>query len=210
LVSSDPLRLVGFQAIFENHKRVDLVGAQLPEILRDSGLHLVLLCMPITEPLFDLLETIKGFRPDIRVVVMSNSMESDLVQRMIRSGAKGFLPDTATEQEIALAVDTVADGSIWAPRRILAKMIDHEFSSPAPSPAKIELTGREREVLELLVGGSTNRQIAAAMKIEERTVKAHIAKLMRKFGVSNRTALTMHVISHNIIAARRPILRRKK
>ena len=60
-------------------------------------------------------------------------------------------------------------------------------------------TDRERQVLELLVGGSSNREIGNTLKIEERTVKAHVAKLMRKVGVQNRIALSIHAITHSLV-----------
>jgi DNA-binding NarL/FixJ family response regulator len=65
-------------------------------------------------------------------------------------------------------------------------------------------------VLERLIAGATNRQISATLEIEERTVKAHIAKLMRKVGVNNRTALTMHAISQRMMEQQRPGVRRGK
>jgi DNA-binding NarL/FixJ family response regulator len=199
LVSTDPLRGVGFEALFENHPRIELVTGPLQEILRDHSLHLVLLSMPATEALFELIETFKGFRPDIRLIVMCHQTEPDFIRRVISTGAKGLLQDSATEQEITMALEMVADGSIWAPRRVLSSLLDSALPKMPTSPANISLTTREREVLERLVGGSTNRQISESLKIEERTVKAHIAKLMRKVGVNNRTALTMHAINHQLV-----------
>ncbi len=62
------------------------------------------------------------------------------------------------------------------------------------------LTIRERDVLELLVAAQSNREIARALGIEERTVKAHIAKLMRKVGVDNRIALSVFAVRHALFA----------
>jgi DNA-binding NarL/FixJ family response regulator len=140
LVSTDPLRLVGFQAIFEGHSRVDLVCAPLPEILRDTTLHLVLICMAPSEALFDLIDTFKGFRPDIRLIIMSRAPEPEQISRMIGSGAKGILPDSSSEKEIAMAIETVADGSIWAPRRVLAGLIDNSLPGAMQSPPNVTLT----------------------------------------------------------------------
>jgi DNA-binding NarL/FixJ family response regulator len=203
LVSTDPLRVVGFQAIFENHGRVEMVTATVPVLLRDTSMHLVLLCMATDDTLFNLLETFKGFRPDMRLIVMSHAPQNEQIRRMISAGAKGILPDSASEADIAMAIETVADGSIWAPRRVLASMIGDVSARPATTQIKgnIELTARERDVLERLVNGATNRQIGEELEIEERTVKAHIAKLMRKVGVNNRTALTMQAISQQLISA---------
>src|SRR5438477_492617 len=62
---------------------------------------------------------------------------------------------------------------------------------------------REKQVLELLVAGRSNKEIGAALGIEERTVKAHVAKLMRKVGVQNRIALSVHAITHSLVTSAR-------
>ncbi len=84
-------------------------------------------------------------------------------------------------------------------------MIERVLQSPGGAfvAGKIEFTPREREVLELLVAGRSNREIAHSMGIEERTVKAHVAKLLRKVGVQNRIALTMHTINHALLEIER-------
>jgi DNA-binding NarL/FixJ family response regulator len=63
-------------------------------------------------------------------------------------------------------------------------------------------TNREKEVLELLVAGRSNKEIGTPLGIEERTVKAHVAKLMRKVGVQNRIALSVHAITHSLVSLR--------
>ena len=67
---------------------------------------------------------------------------------------------------------------------------------------RVTFTDREKEVLEMLVAGRSNKEIGAQLGIEERTVKAHVAKLMRKVGVQNRIALSVHAITHSLVAAK--------
>ena len=91
-----------------------------------------------------------------------------------------------------MAIDTVRDGSVWAPRKVLAKLLDSQrttVKSPTEAP---HFTPRELEVLNLLRAGQPNREIALSLGIDEGTVKAHIGRLMRKVGVDNRIALTVH------------------
>ena len=64
------------------------------------------------------------------------------------------------------------------------------------------LTDREKEVLEMLVAGRSNKEIGGQLGIEERTVKAHVAKLMRKVGVQNRIALSVHAITHSLVTTK--------
>ena len=60
-------------------------------------------------------------------------------------------------------------------------------------------TARERQVMTLLMAGQSNREIAAGLRIEERTVKSHVARLLKKMGVRNRTALTMQAIARGLV-----------
>ena len=64
---------------------------------------------------------------------------------------------------------------------------------------RITFTDREKEVLEMLVKGRSNKEIGSALGIEERTVKAYVAKLMRKVGVQNRIALSVHAVTHSLV-----------
>ena len=87
--------------------------------------------------------------------------------------------------------------------RVLSVFIERVSESPGRFfPAgRTAFTAREREVLELLVGGRSNKEIGAALGIEERTVKAHIAKLMRKNSVHNRLALSVHAVTRSLVSS---------
>ena len=88
-------------------------------------------------------------------------------------------------------------GDIWAPRRVLTILIDRMVSKAIVVPVKPEaapFSRRERQVLDLITGGNSNRQIAFHLGIEERTVKAYVASLFRKVGVENRVSLSVQTI----------------
>ncbi len=80
---------------------------------------------------------------------------------------------------------------MWAPRKVMARLV----TGSRPTGAQVKLTARESQVLELLIKGQSNREIALALEIDEGTVKAHLGRLMRKTGVTNRTALTMQTLT---------------
>ena len=103
------------------------------------------------------------------------------------------------------AIRIVNQGSVWAPRRVLSMFIERVSSTlrGGSFPAgRVTFTDREKEVLEMLVAGRSNKEIGSALGIEERTVKAHVAKLMRKVGVQNRIALSVHAITHSLVTAK--------
>jgi DNA-binding NarL/FixJ family response regulator len=91
-----------------------------------------------------------------------------------------------------MALETVRDGSVWAPRKVLSRLLDRQQSAAGTIDGPPRFTARERQVLSLLRAGQPNREIALALGIDKGTVKAHIGRLMRKVGVNNRTALTVH------------------
>ena len=96
-----------------------------------------------------------------------------------------------------MAVGVVLDGSIWAPRKVLAALIESTGNGTGgprdrtSEPIRKMLTDRERDVLQLLMNGRSNREIAAAMGIEPATVKAHLGRMLRKTKASNRVELTL-------------------
>ena len=143
------------------------------------------------------LESIRRQRPDIRLIVLGPEGNDELVLDAIVSGARAYLDATADPQTVRLAIQEVTSGSIWAPRRLLSKLIDRLLSKRDTSLTSDDphLTDRERQVLELILLARSNREIASQLGIEERTVKAHVGRLMRKSGVDNRIELSMRALS---------------
>ena len=200
LLESDPLRLVGFRALFDSEPEMELVSASLAEVTDHPEIPVALLGSRNGENLFDMIAALKAARPDLRVIVTGSVVEEETVLKSLAAGAKGYVDETASLAEFIQAIRIVLQGSIWAPRRILSVFVDRVTASGRIFPAgKLNFTDREREVLELLVAGRSNKEIGSALGIEERTVKAHVAKLMRKVGVQNRIALSVHAITHSLV-----------
>ena len=203
VVAADSLRSMGLVAILEEAAPVAAFALKMEEVYSEQNLDLVLLDLP--EPLEAILYTITRIRrerPALKPVVMGEPLTPDQIQSVIGAGAKGFLLRSAGVSEISMAIEIVLDGSIWAPRKVLAKLVEAgtagaEFMAPAPAPQEsIEqmITGREREVLHLLMNGRSNREIAAAMGIEQATVKAHLGRMLRKTRAKNRVELTLRAM----------------
>jgi len=196
LIATDPLRILGLQAIFAE-AGTEVLPLSVPGALDESGVSLILIDAACTDHLFELLATFRRSRPHLRLIVIGVDEDHDYIQRVIGAGAKGYLTHMSRENEIRLAMEIVQDGSIWAPRKVLARLL--ESSGEAGNAAEPRLTEREEQVLKLLVAGRPNRDIAAELGIEAKTVKAHVGRLMRKVGVSNRIALTMQAVERNLV-----------
>ena len=202
LVATDPLRMLGLQAILATNDGLEVVELLVAGNSDLAGFSLVVIDAGCTEHLFELLASFRQRYPRLKIIVMGMETEHDYIQRVIGAGAKGYLTHLAKESEIRMALEIVLDGSVWAPRKVLANLID----SAGPVIAKKtvdevpKITAREAEVLALLVAGRPNREIARELRIDEGTVKAHVGRLMRKMGVENRIALTMRVVGRNLLA----------
>lgn len=204
VVESDPLRFVGFRALFDSESDFELVSASLPEIGALENIDLVLLGNRSGQNLFDLMASLKAARPDLRIIVTGSGVDEETILKAIAAGAKGYVDEAASPAEFVQAIRIVSKGSVWAPRHVLSMFIERVSSSPGRIfPAgRVTFTDREKEVLEMLVVGRSNKEIGSALGIEERTVKAHVAKLMRKVGVQNRIALSVHAITHSLVVAK--------
>ncbi len=203
LIATDPLRVLGLETIFAEGN-IEVLPLTIPGGLDNLGVSVVLIDAACTDHLFELLETFRRTRPHLRLIVIGLEESHDFIQRVIGAGAKGYLAHSARESEIRLAVDIVSDGSIWAPRKVLARLLDASTADSLATTAEPKFTEREGQVLRLLVAGRPNRDIAEALGIDAATVKAHVGRLMRKVGVENRIALTMQAVSRNLVAPDAP------
>jgi len=191
VVATDPLRVLGLKAIFDDSAR-EMVQLSVPGALDDANLSLVLIDAECTDHLFELMATFRQVRPQLKLIVLGNQASPEYIERVIGTGAKGYLSLNASEAELRTAIEMVRDGSVWAPRKVLSRLLDCQRGGGLSPGARPHFTPRERQVLDLLRDGQSNREIAASLGIDESTVKAHLGRLMRKVGVSNRIALTVH------------------
>jgi DNA-binding NarL/FixJ family response regulator len=203
VVESDPLRFIGFRALLDAEPDLELHAVTAVEIATRSDIDLILLGSRGSQNLFDIMAGLKASRPDLRILVTGMNADDETILKALAAGAKGYVDESATPAEFTQAIRIVHQGSVWAPRRVLAMFIERVTSSPGRIfPAgRVVFTDREKEVLELLVAGRSNKEIGAVLGIEERTVKAHVAKLMRKVGVQNRIALSVHAITHSLVTS---------
>jgi DNA-binding NarL/FixJ family response regulator len=200
LVASDPLRLVGMEAILAELPGMEAVPLELDQLASDSNLAVLMLeARSGGETFTDLIAKLRREHPTLRIIVVGEGLDPALIEQVIGAGAKGYLAETASEAEIRMALEVVLDGSVWAPRKVMAKLLEggsSSASSATPSANSIlkRMTAREREVLEHLMDGRSNRAIAEALKIDEATVKAHLGRMLRKTGAHNRVELTLRAI----------------
>ena len=142
------------------------------------------------------LRRLRAEHPEIPVVIVSASEEGAGMREALEAGASGYIPKGVPEAEMRAALQLVIAGGVYVPRGALAA------APPAPAPdasarqerrrARVAgLTPRQREVLQLMLRGLTNREICGVLSIAEGTVKAHVAAILEALDVSNRTEAAM-------------------
>ena len=206
LVATDPLRILGLQTIFADGGikgvSIEIVPLSVPGALDASGLSLILIDSACTDRIFELLAAFRRARPRLRLIVLGLEEDHEYIQRIIGAGAKGYLTHTAKGNEVHLAIEIVQDGSVWAPRKVLANLLDLPSAEErrAGTVNEPKFTKREAQVLKLLVEGHPNRVIADELGIDLATVKKHVGTLMRKVGVKNRIALSVQIVNRNLLS----------
>jgi DNA-binding NarL/FixJ family response regulator len=164
----------------------------------DLGLILLDIHLPGMSGL-DALGSFREQYPAIPVVVMSGSENRDDVMRAIDGGAMGFIPKSQPSRVMINALRLVLAGGVYLPVEILGMPATGAAVSGPPAtgatrvPADLGLTGRQSEVLALLVQGKPNKIICRELGLAEGTVKIHVTAILKALGVTNRTQAVIAV-----------------
>jgi DNA-binding NarL/FixJ family response regulator len=133
--------------------------------------------------------------PRARVVILTTFEQDDYVFGALRAGASGFLLKRMRPEELIAAVHTVGAGDALLSPSVTRRVIDRMAQQPTPNvadQAKLhELTPREREVLELVARGLSNREIAGELVVEESTIRTHVKRILMKLGLRDRVQLVI-------------------
>jgi DNA-binding NarL/FixJ family response regulator len=128
--------------------------------------------------------------------------DETLVRQALRNGAKGYLLKRSVTEELLLAIRAASRGEIYLSpaisRSIVADLLTLQTDAEASSPFEW-LTSREREVLQLISEGHTNKAIAQVLKVSVKTVEKHRANLMSKLNVHDLAGLIRVAIKHGLI-----------
>jgi DNA-binding NarL/FixJ family response regulator len=202
VVAGEPIRLEGLNSVFEREPEfgqsplIPVVGS-LDELVANRDLGYLVIDLNASARGLQTIRDIRRQRPALRLIVIGPAGNDALVIDSIIGGARAYLDLTAGPRVVREAIEVVVSGSIWAPRRLLSRLIDRLLQSAEGEihHSGPQLTARERQVMDLILLARSNREIARELGIEERTVKAHVGRLMRKTGAENRIDLSMRALS---------------
>ena len=198
ITSPEPIRRAGLESAFENHASIVSLVGDLDALLCDPSIQYLILDLNYDSTWIETQFTVRRLRPDIKQIVLGPGVSDEVILSSISAGARAYLDSSCGPFAVRQAVETVIDGVIWAPRRLLTILVDRLLNQNElrVSRASTAFSPRERQVLDLMMAACTNREIAVELGIEERTVKAYVASLMRKTGVDNRVSLSVQATQH--------------
>lgn len=142
----------------------------------------------------EVVRRLQGCKPVIRVLVSNAADDDRCIREVLRTGTAGYVVEDESLGAIVSAVKAVARGQVWYSQRVMAKIAAYAREGARESPLVTELTAREREVLQLLAQGMTNKRIAVALCITLQTVKNHVSSIYGKLGVCSRVEAAMRAV----------------
>jgi DNA-binding NarL/FixJ family response regulator len=140
---------------------------------------------------------IRALSPSPAVLVLTSFTAEDEVLPAVRAGASGYLLKDVAPADLEAAVRTVHRGGVVLGPEV-APTVMGEVARGRSAPGVEELTRRETEVLRLLADGLTNRELAAALFVSEKTVKTHVSSILSKLRLADRTQAALFAVRHGL------------
>ena len=179
----------------DGHDTLKLTRRKRPDIVM----------VDIAMPLLNGIETTRQIREmDIgtRVIVLSMYSEEDVVREAFKSGAMGYLLKSSVVEELLIAIRSASKGETYLSPAIAQTMLSVYLKSEPATESMIirkRLSSREREILQLVVEGHTNRDVAQILSVSAKTIERHRASLMKKLEVHNMPDLIRIALKHRLV-----------
>jgi two-component system, NarL family, nitrate/nitrite response regulator NarL len=142
---------------------------------------------------------VRQLSPATKIIVLSRSVNEQEELQVLRLGVRGYCGPMETDALFKM-IDKVQQGEVWAARRTIGALLEEFYgagdippSEPTMLRSELErLTFRERQILRSLADGASNKEIASALNVSVSTIKAHLTKIFRKLGQTDRLRLALY------------------
>lgn len=142
--------------------------------------------------------------PDCAVIILTVSEEAEELAQALRDGARGYLIKNIDGDALAAAIRRAADGEAVIADSMTAKLVAQFRAQPkaaaatAPAHERDKLTAREREIVQCLARGESNKEIARNLDVAESTVKIHVQNILKKLNLSSRVQVAVYAVEHGL------------
>jgi DNA-binding NarL/FixJ family response regulator len=212
LVDDHAMFREGIRALLKGYEDIEIVGEAtqgMEAIERTHQLVPNVVLMDIAMPVMGGLEATRRIHkecPEVKVMVLTQYEDSEYILSLIKAGAKGYISKSATASELVTAIRTVYKGGSYLYSAAASTLIEEYLARAEEEKSEYErLTDREREILQLVAEGYTNREIADKLFISVKTVLRHRTSIMEKLDFHNRTELIKYAISKGLIEVPRKV-----
>jgi DNA-binding NarL/FixJ family response regulator len=207
IVDDHPVFRRGLRMVLGAHAELQVVGEAadgIEAVDKATELQPSVVIMDIQMPRSNGVEATAELRkvaPNSKVLILTVSERNGDVFEAMQAGARGYLLKHVDIEELVAAIKAVAMGNVIISQTIAVKLIDylHPTAEPSESNGTPTLSIRELEVLRLVAGGASNREVADQLSICEATVKAHLRNIMDKMQVKNRAQAVARAISNGVL-----------
>ncbi|MCL4512761.1 MAG: response regulator transcription factor [Candidatus Eremiobacteraeota bacterium] len=195
----------GLKSLMETDPEIQVVGEasngqEAVDMTRELHPNLVLLDigMPVMNGL-EATKAIKQLFPEIKILILTQHDSQEYFFKVLEYGASGYILKDTASTELLLAIKTVSEGKSYLSPGMTQTLIQGYFQMESRSHEENLLTSREQEIFDLLTEGATTREISKKLFISVKTVQTHLAHVMEKLGLDNRSELIKYAIKKGII-----------
>ena len=172
--------------VADGARALDAVAEHEPDVV------LMDLVLPVVDGV-EAIRRIAAERPETRVIALTSFLDDDKLFPAVRAGAAGYLLKDVEPQELVRAIRAVHAGEALLHPAVAARLME-EVAGSGGHDASDPLTPREREVVDLIARGLSNKRIAVELRISQKTVKAHVSNILTKLDLNDRTQVAMHAV----------------
>ncbi|MFE9247315.1 response regulator [Streptomyces sp. NPDC007088] len=193
----------GLRTFLEIQEDIEVVGEAADGeegVVRAGELRPDVILMDVKMPGMDGIEalrTLRGLDNPVRVLVVTSFTEQRTVVPALRAGAAGYVYKDIDPEALAGAIRSVHAGHVLLQPEVAGMLLAQEDHGPGPGRGGT-LTDREREVLALIADGRSNREIARALVLSEKTVKTHVSNILMKLDLADRTQAALWAVRHGM------------